>query len=234
MRKLILDSGLSSNKDTSQPLWRFSAGVRARHMRLNTLVLPLSYNNVLDTTNTISFGDGGTSHTATLRPGAYSGTQLADEVARALTEKGTQTYTVTFDAITGKLTVTAPGTFKILSSGTTAEKILGLKSDTTPGTTLTFPQPIDLTGVQMALLQIPEVSSAGAVVYAGRESLNVIDAIPITNDLGTVQVFQNHAQEFLDINDQVLSEISVKLLDSSTMKVIDLRGETFQVILDIL
>jgi len=234
MRKLILDSAFSSNKNTSEPQWRFSTGIRARHMRLNTLVLPLSYYNVRDETNTIVFGDGGTTKSATLKEGVYSGSQLADEVARVLSEKGSQTYTATFDIVTGKLTVSAPGTFKFISSGTTASRILGLKGDTSPATTYTMPQPVDLTGTQLLLVNIPEVSNGGAVVYVGRESLNILDAIPITNDLGTVQVFTSHQPEFLDINDQVLSEISIRLLDSATLKPLDLHGETFQVILDIL
>ena len=47
--------------------------------------------------------------------------QLADEWACGLTEKGTQTYTVTFDPISGKLIVSAPRTFKFVSAGTTAK-----------------------------------------------------------------------------------------------------------------
>lgn len=234
MRKLILDSGFSSNNNTSEPLWRLSTGVRSRLLRLNTLVLPLSYYNVRDDTNTIVFGDGGTTKTTSLKQGIYSGTQLADEVSRALTEKGSQTYHATFDAISGKLSVSAPNTFKFILSGSSASKIIGLKDDTSPGTTYTFPQPIDLTGTQLVLINIPEVSSSGAVVYAGRESLNVIDAIAIENDLGTMQVYKNHQPEFLDINDLVISEITVRLLDSTTLKPLDLHGETFQVILDIM
>lgn len=194
----------------------------------------MSFYNVRPETNTIVFGDGGTTKSATLREGMYSGTQLADEVARALTEKGTQTYTVSFDAIGGRLTVSAPGTFKFLSSGTTSSRILGMKEDTSPSTSYTMPQPIDLTGTQLVLLNIPEISSAGSVVYGNRESLNIIDAIPIINDLGTVQVYSNHQSEFLDINDQVISEISIRLLDSATLKPLELHGETFQVILDIM
>ena len=51
----------------------------------------------------------------------------------------------------------------------------------------------------MALLQIPGISAAGGVVYAGRESLNVVDTIPITNDLSTLPVYQNHQPDFIDI-----------------------------------
>ena len=232
MRKLILDSGLSVNNDTSQPKWRFSNGIRVHAIRLNTIILPLSFLNVHNENNVLRFGDGGQDRTATLQPGQYSGTQIADEVARVLTENGSQTYTVHFDALTGKLGVSAPGAFKFLSGGTTASKVVGLRSDSVPGTSFTFHKPVDLTGTQLLLLTTTDISARGNIVYASRESLNIIDAVPITVDLGEVLVHQNQMNDFIDVSDSVISEFSLQLLDSSTLRPLDLRGESFQVVLD--
>ena len=114
MKKLILDSSLSANGNLSQPLWRFSTGIRIHGIRLNTAILPLSFYNVKSQNNVIAFGDGNSERTATLNPGLYSAEQLADEVARAMSAGGTQSYTVTHNPLTNRLTVTAPGTFRFI------------------------------------------------------------------------------------------------------------------------
>ena len=171
MRKLILDSSLATNGNTSQPLWRFSQGIRVGGIRVNSMILPLSWNNVHERNNVISFGDGNMERTATLKPGQYSATELADEVARALSSGGTQSYTVSFDPISGKLNISAPSTFRFVYNYTSAAKVLGLTSDTSPVTAFTSHDPVDLTGTQLILLNSPEISARGSIIYAGRESI---------------------------------------------------------------
>ena len=194
----------------------------------------MSYYNITSDFNRITFGDNNATRYASLKPGTYSGTQLAEQLSTALTQGGTQTYTATFDAISGKLTVSASGQFKFTTNGTTAAKILGLKNDSIPATTYTFDNPIDLTGTQLVLVSVPEISASGAVIYAGRQTENVLDAVPITSDIGTVLVHENRQPEYLDINDMVLSEVTVILKDSNTLKPLDLHGESFQIIFDII
>ena len=233
MRKLILDSSLATNGNSSEPLWRFSTGIRVAAIRLNTAIIPLSFYNVLADNNVVSFSDNNATRTATLTNGTYSAVELSDELARAMSAAGSQTYTVSFHPVSGKLTVSAPGQFKFLMSQTTASKVLGLRSDTVPATNITLHQPVALTRCQLILLNSPQLSSRGSVLYAGRESLNIIEAIPVQQDLGTIMVHQSQMPEFVDIPDAVISEISIRLLDSTTCKPLDLNGETFQMILDV-
>lgn len=235
MKKLILDSRLAVNGNTSQPLWRFSNGISVHAIRLNTAIIPLSYLNVHSDNNVIRYGDGNGERLSTLRPGQYSAVELADELARSLTESGTQTYSASFNHTTGKLTVTAPGTFRFIKTGTTANKVVGYSAaDTTPVTTYTFPNPVDLTGTQLILINTSELSAKGNIIYAGKESLNLLDAIPVTNDLGTVQHHHSNLSDYIDVSDQVISELSIRLLDSNTLQPLDLRGESFQLIFDVI
>ena len=187
MKKLISDSRLAVNGNTSQVLWRFSNGIRIHAIRLNTAIIPLCYHIVHNDNNVIKFGDGGTGRTATLKTGQYSGSELADKVAHALTQYGSVTYTVAFDHVSGKLTVSVPGTFRFVNNGTTANKIIGYPGgDTSPATSYTFANPVDLTGTQLILINSPEISARGNIIYAGRESLNILDAVAVTQVLGTV------------------------------------------------
>ena len=235
MKNIILDSRLAVNGDTSQPLWRFSNGVRIHAVRLNTAIVPLSFLNVHSDNNVIRFSNRGTERTAILKLGQYTGVELADEVARSLTQYDSQTYTVNCDHVSGKVTVSAPSTFRFIGANTTASKILGYKgSDTSPATTYTFGNPIDLTGTQLILVSSQDLSAKGNIMYAGREILNILDCIPVTQDLGTVQHHQFNISDYIDVSDQVISELSIRLLDSTTLKPLDLRGESFQLVFDVI
>lgn len=64
----------------------------------------------------IDFDEGGGELQATLKVGAYSLTEYAAEVQRALREAGSQAYTVTLNRTTRKLTIAAPLAFDLLTN----------------------------------------------------------------------------------------------------------------------
>lgn len=71
--------------------------------------------------NFLSFAEGGPEKKAELDVGARSPTDLLTEVSRAMNVIGTQVYTVTFNRITNRVTISAPSNFSLLVfSGTTS------------------------------------------------------------------------------------------------------------------
>lgn len=67
----------------------------------------------------LNFDEGGSELTAILRRGYYSLTDFAAEIARAMTEAGGQTYSVSVNRSTRVLTISASGSFSLLiTSGT--------------------------------------------------------------------------------------------------------------------
>ncbi len=172
--------------------------------------------------------------TAYLTPGQYSGSTLAEEVSKALTSAGSQTYTTTWDAISGKLSISAPATFRFEVAPSTARRVIGLTKDTSPVTSYTFSNPIDLSGASMLLCSIQEISTQGKVIMAGRESENVLDVIPVTSDYATIMTYVNHETDYIDCSDTVLSTISVRLLDSENLLPVDFRGNNYQIVLSII
>jgi hypothetical protein len=202
-------------------------------IRLNTVILPLSFYNVNDRNNKVVFSDSGNTRVAYLPPGQYSGSVLSDKLEAVMTAAGTQSYSVDFIVPEMKLKVTAPAQFKMLVDGSNSNDVLGLAANSAPATSFTFDKPVDLTGTQLILLSIPQITS-DAVVYSGRESLNVLEAIPVSQDLGTVQVYQNHAQEFIDTMNQTISEMTIRLLDNGSLLDLDLQGDSFQIVFDII
>lgn len=78
----------------------------------------------------ISFSEGGPEITAELRPGSYTLSKYAIEVARAMTEVGGQDYLPILDRATRKITISAENNFELLcftgtTSGATALTMIG-------------------------------------------------------------------------------------------------------------
>lgn len=201
-------------------------------IRLNSAILPLSYYNINNTNNKVIFSDGGVTRIAYLPNGQYSGSVLSEKLQSVMNLVGSQTYTVELSQPAMKLKIAASSPFRFIFAGNTAKTVLGLTTDSVLATSFTFDQPINLTGTQMMLLSIPQITTE-SVLFAGRESLNIIEAIPVTHDLGTVQVFQNSTQDFIDVPDQTISEITIRLLDNNNLNDIDFQGDNYQLIFDV-
>lgn len=93
--------------------------------------------DINNSNNVIKFDEGGTTRTATLAVGTYTGAQLATQIKTQLeaSDAGADTYTVTYNATTKKFTILYNGggggeniTFLWSNSGTTAEQVLGFRS----------------------------------------------------------------------------------------------------------
>ncbi|KAJ3048409.1 hypothetical protein HK097_010554 [Rhizophlyctis rosea] len=233
--KVILNSLFASNRDVSRPTFRFRNGLRSRQVRVSSAVVPVSWYNINLLSNEIFFKEAGSlTLTARLTPGIYAGENLSEGIADALDSAGTQDYTVDHDPVTMKLNIKTTGgkPFTILGSSPAA-RVLGLNGDTVPGTNVTLPRPINLTGCKMILVSIQELTN-GDTVVAGKENLNILDAIPISVDYGNVLTWSNEDPTFVNTTDQVISEMNVRLLDSETLEVLDLNGESFQMVLDVI
>lgn len=78
----------------------------------------------------VDFDEGGLELKASMKVGDYSMSELATEMARAMTEAGTQNYTGTFNRSTRKITITATSSFKLRTNtgsriGSSAWTVLG-------------------------------------------------------------------------------------------------------------
>lgn len=101
------------------------------------------YGHLVDESNrAIDFDEGAGNLTALINPKAYTLTEFAVEVGRAMSDIGTQDYIVTVNRETRQLTISAENNFSLLcltgnSKGTTALILAGFSqdSDTPFGTT---------------------------------------------------------------------------------------------------
>ncbi|KAJ3030484.1 hypothetical protein HK097_005622 [Rhizophlyctis rosea] len=232
--KVILNSALAFNKDATNPKFRFRNGLRMRKIRLSTAVIPVSWYNVTGQTNTLQIVEGTTPKRVLLPPGIYSGESLSDALSDALNETGSQSYSVIHDSTTMKLQVTTTGgtPFQFTFAESSAYKILGLTKDTQKATDITLPHPIDLSGCKSIIVAIDEVLND--TIYAGIDNLGVMDVIPVTVDYGGVLVHQNMDGSYVDPKDQVISTMSIRLLNGETLEPLDLNAENFQLVFDVI
>lgn len=232
MKKLILDSNRSSNGNLNSPRWILNEPIACDKIRYNSIILPLSWNIVNSGNNTISFWDTAM-RTFQIPTGTYSPDDLVDAITTGMNSVGSQTYTVSFSTVTGKLTVTAAAPFKFSYSTTTAKKLIGLTA-TTPSdiSTVELQQPIDLTGVKMVLVASSSIRSSDVIV-AGANDLNIIAQIPISQETQTVLCSQNYFDtDFIDTESGLVSAIDIRLLDAETLQGLDLQGKGFTIVLD--
>jgi hypothetical protein len=235
--KVILNSDFAANNNRSRPTFRFRNGLRASRARVSSAVIPVTWYNVTTLTNEVLFKEAdGPVLTARITPGIYAGESLSEGLATALDGAGTQDYDVDLDPVTMRLKISSTGgkPFTILSTSPAA-RVLGLTaSENTPaGTNVTLPRPLNLTGCKLILVSIQELTNGGTVV-AGKESLNILDAIPVSVDYGNVLTWSNEDQHYINTTDQVVSEMNVRLLDGETLEPLDLNGESFQMVLDVI
>ena len=206
--------------------------MRVQEMRLNTAILPISFHNIIGNNNIVQFMEGPDVRTATIPPGIHSGDSLSDTLADAMTSAGTQPYTVETNPVTNKLTITAVNPFKLLYSSS-AKRVIGLAGDSDTATSVTPHRPVDLSGCKLILISVGEITNSD-VVYAQRENLNIVDIVAVSVDYGNVLVHSNHDSQYVNVRDQVLSAMTVDLLDGETLKPLDFNGETFQLVFDII
>lgn len=111
----------------------------------------------------LDFSEGGPEIIAQINSNAYSPETFADEIARAMSEAGTQNYDVSFNRSTRVLVISAPGPFELLiGTGSHAGSTLWLK--------MGFTGVVDLTGFST-------YSANSACGYSYRPQFHLLDYV---------------------------------------------------------
>jgi hypothetical protein len=208
MKKIILDSSKSTNRNLNSPSWTLREPISCNKIRYNSIILPLSFDIVNNYNNKIIFGTNIDRKTVSLPSGVYSPDDLVGELTTAMNAVSTQVYTGVYDNLSGRI------------------------SDTMSSQNVTFQQPIDLTGVKLVLVTSSNLRSSDVIV-AGEEGLNIIAAIPVNQETQTILCSQNYFDtDFIDTDTGLVSTIDIQLLDSETLRPLDLNGKGFTIVLD--
>lgn len=168
-RKIFIDSSQRSYGET----YNFNMLLRepihnVKGIRLTEAYIPNSFYNVNSTFgNTITLTDGGGTDTLTISSGNYPISTLLSTIQTAANASGTlsQTYTLTYSGVTGKVTISCTGNFSITTTSLSSK--LGYKVSTGLNTSHVGDSLADLRptkNVFVAILNLPVYSNFNEVV----------------------------------------------------------------------
>ncbi|KAJ3175209.1 hypothetical protein HDU85_001981 [Gaertneriomyces sp. JEL0708] len=221
--EIVLNTATLASENSS---FNIAPAVQCYAIKLISVSLLQTWDAVDARNNAIAFSLNGESavRTAKITPGNYNAINITDALASAMTAvSGGVAFTVTYDDITRRLTISAPTAFKVLpgNRGTTAFNILGISKTADSGfaTSHTFTNQVNLSASAPVLLTSRSVQLNRGIVYPngseGSEQ-NILACIPLDNH-GDVIVYNNPSDKFFQVQ-MTLSSIDLQLVDSLSMQ----------------
>jgi len=228
------DRTSNSASSTDFEIEFFHRELRFSRFRVRKIVIPKTVYNVDSSNNTVYFNDG-TAKTASLTHGSYSTIdQLATEItSKVTTASGIQTYTYTYDTVTGFLTITSSGTSSFTwTSNLELGKMCGFTADTASGTTHTSTQRVNLENRPWLFLTCKQLADQS---ISSNQNIDhsILSVNSISHAHGSVieEVFDLYPFQSIGAY-QTFNRLSFRLLDQNG-EVIDLHGSEFFVEFDV-
>ena len=194
MIKNLLISSANKNYGTStnyyitldEPLYNIQS-VKLLHTRI-----PVSWYNITSANNIILFNEGSGNLIATLTKGNYNITELIIEIKNKMDLIGVNTYTVSYDKITMKLTISSTGSYilSFASSISTIWNMLGYNNvNTISNISHTSDNIIDLISVKYIQIVIPEIGIIGRSTNTNNEYTFLV---PVNEDKASIIQFNEN------------------------------------------
>ena len=185
--------------------------------RLIKAIVANSFYRVNDNNNIINFMHGGSLHTATLTPGAYTFSELATEIKNQMnTAVSLSIFTITSDSATLKYTITSSsGGFYFQKSN--SWRLLGLfnmdESADAADTTRVLPNVVDHS-IHFVDLVIPEIPYIAC--KHNMSSKHIIDRIPLDEPAGDMVSYINTSDSFMNYFYPInLSKLTIQLYEDT-------------------
>lgn len=216
----------SDNSLSPESPWDFEVSVdlnlqdvyKSARVRLKDISIPLTntpinrFNNIL----TLAEDNGVSPFSVDIPPGAYTGSEIATQLQTLLniSSPNLRTYTVSYITSTKKISISInSGNFKIFPCR--AQRPLGFPDSQVLGTmvytsTQTGAHVVRLDGSNYVFL----TSSLGTRNISSNGRYDILARIPITQNFGSVQVYENNSDGFLDIGARDIDSIFFRLIDS--------------------
>ena len=205
---------------------------KAKGFKVCTAEIPLSYYNIRYTGKAddnhifyFSENNGATTLQASLASGYYNSTAIVTPLQTALNSASANsyTYTVSYNATTGKFTIASSGNFKVMyPTWLSVNYVLGFDVVSTTNTTSQVAQVFPNFDYYQYFFIRFNINSKLRYDESGAQN-NVIK-IPINNPQGTVQYFFDNSDTLFEIlDDRATASFTVELFDSDYYP-IDLNG----------
>jgi len=222
-RKFIIES--RSRINSADSTTNFTVAVpdlaKIRKMKLISAIIPLTFLLINNSNNTFQITEnGGAVFNIILSNGSYTATTLATEISNKMTAIATGPYTATISAA-GVLTISTAGptfainTVSVASNPTSIGRILGFGATATGlAASHTSPNVTNLNGPNGLYITSSIIGGAldELVVLSSPDVTNIIDFVPISEPLGSVQVLV-----------QNLNDREIYIADPETFTQVDIQ-----------
>ena len=172
---------------------------------------------VTSSINTLIFIDStAATRTVTVPVGFYTGATIASALKTTMdTAASPQTFTVTLDSSTQKITITSAGNFSITYAGSSIAPVIGLKANKSTTTTATMDTTINLTySFNSVFIEIAEVTEKGSDL---KNNVTWCLFYPMSVGSGSLLVFgSEEVPQIISFSNQVAT---------LTVRVLNQRGE---------
>lgn len=185
---------------------------------LEQATIPLTQSPVNSNNNTLVLEEniGAATTTVTLSNQAYTGGELAVELKSKLdAASGLNTFTVTYNGGTKKITIVASSTNFRFASSSTALKVIGFAANESYATTHVSSSVVRLDGS----LYYDIISSFSSRNVSSDGRSNVLARIPLVAAFGSVQTYQLQNDSRVEVRNRDLDIISVYLTDDEGRRV---------------
>jgi len=146
---------------------------------------------------------------ATITPGVYNSTEFETELKTRLDAAGSNTYTVSYNSNTLKLSISTNGTsLKIRESSTCLYELGFSESDTLFNSTLTGDYPLRLDGSQYV-----KIVSSFYTENISSDNQRVMACIPLISSVGSLLYYAPEELTFHRLPEDALQNISLRLRD---------------------
>lgn len=202
--------------------------------RVHNVQIPRTNYNVNSNNNRIYFIDAdAVNYTGIITPGSYTSSTLTSAIVSAMEAVSSQTYTVTFSATTGKLTITpGAGTISMLFSTFTtnsARFLLGFNEEnTTPGSSITSTNSVDLAFPSSVSIYINESLDTNYCIFKETGSEYSV-YVPFIQSYGSyTDLNSNDIQQKIKL--RTTKSLNIRILDHDNNEV-DLNGVNWEFLL---
>lgn len=225
---LVFESLDSTNGDPHNSKWVLDTPVRnIVSFRIQDFEVPFSYHPVNSYNYAIRFTDNvPNTYNITLTAGVYSPDELATEIQTQM-NAAMVGFTVTYNESTMKFTIANASQFEILTTGTSATRLLGLSGDTWLVTSWESDNVIDLSYTRHILVESNLASMINSPKVNGQTS-HIIHRFACNGNPGDVLIEQGRLNAMFRVTDQrrQLSEVTMRIVDDAGNE-IDLNGLGF-------
>lgn len=194
-------------------------------LRISSFIFPISFMLVNGNNDTLVI-DG---ITYTLTHGNYNALTFKTHLLTLLPA----TYSISYDTITLKYTITNPVDFTIESTSTCLE-LLGFTDNdhTSGGHTITSDSVVNFTGTNIVYVDIPNISTFNLSSKSGGKT-SIIKSIPITTPHGNMMYYTNDTGSSVYLQEEALTFFHIRILGEDLITPIDFNNQHWNMTIEV-